>query len=100
MSTPQRCTLSPLPVAIALPVVRDLFLVPLHVGVQFLDPFQQLPRWLILGVERRRFHIHLQTLERIQCLEHIAVPQVPLDGERLKPGEIIGLTRRNTTLNW
>ena len=42
----------PLTIAIAFSVVRDEFLIALHVGVQFLDALQKFPSRFVRRVER------------------------------------------------
>jgi hypothetical protein len=43
--------------------------------VQFLQPLQQFACVVILALIRRSLHVHLQTLQLIQGLKGIAVPQ-------------------------
>src|SRR5215472_14223995 len=78
----------PFPVAIALSVVGHELRVAFHVGVQFLHPLQQFACVVILALIRRSLQVHLQTLQLIQGLKGIAVPQIPLDSPAVSPPRV------------
>ena len=48
--------------------------------MQLLHALQEFSGGFGLGIERCRVQVHFQALQLIQSFEHVAMPQIPLDG--------------------